>query len=91
MLMRCFSKYNYSYFVCIPRHRKHDESSIQKFSFDDGYITCLTNSHLVLGVHELEGLSSEVVLLKRRQDDVTQKWILQENGFVLFFLVATFI
>ena len=69
--------------VCFsPRHRKHNESSAQKFSFDDGYITCLTNSRLVLGVHEIEGLSSELVLLKRKPDDVTQKWILQDNGFV---------
>ena len=72
-----------------PRKKRSENLSLQaqQFRFGDGYIACASNPQLVLGVQEGEtgssGSAAEVVLVKRRPDDILQRWILQENGYVL--------
>ena len=53
---------------------------LQKFVYQEGYILCAYNQNLVLGVQESEGRIIEVVLVKKKQDDVTQRWTINENG-----------
>ena len=47
---------------------------------EGGYIVCGANNSLVLAVREPEGRMAEVVLARRKPDDIFQRWILQENG-----------
>ncbi|ESO97509.1 hypothetical protein LOTGIDRAFT_152600 [Lottia gigantea] len=59
---------------------RHPRDILQTFSYEDGYIASTTNRNLVLGVNELEGHVSEVLLVKRMPDDINQKWIMTQHG-----------
>lgn len=54
----------------------------QKFEYVNEYITLVADQNLVLSVSETEGRVASVVLAKRRPDDINQKWIIRENGYV---------
>ena len=41
---------------------------------------CMYFSGLVLGVEEADSGLMDVVLAKRKPDDVKQRWTMQENG-----------
>lgn len=55
---------------------------LQKFQYEDGYISCVHDSSLVLGITDAEGRIIEVVLTRRRPDDIMQRWTITENGYV---------
>ncbi|XP_060074536.1 doublecortin domain-containing protein 1-like [Ylistrum balloti] len=59
---------------------KVSRDTLQRFVFEDGYIACQSNRNLVLGVQEQEGRISQVTLVKRRPDDIHQRFIMRENG-----------
>lgn len=59
---------------------KISRDTLQRFVFEDGYIACSANRGLVLGLLEQEGRVSQVLLVKRRPDDINQRWIMKENG-----------
>ncbi|XP_025087629.1 uncharacterized protein LOC112560197 [Pomacea canaliculata] len=54
--------------------------TLQRFVYEDGYIASSSNSSLVLGTTQQEGRVSEVVLVKRRPDDISQLWVIAPNG-----------
>ena len=56
---------------------------LQKFRYEDGYICCEHDSSLVLGITDTEGRIIEVVLTRRRPDDVMQRWTMGDNGYVM--------
>ena len=57
----------------------------QKFVFEDGFIMCSCKQELVLGVREADQASRivDVVLVKKRTDDIHQRWNVKDNGCVL--------
>ncbi|KAK3103714.1 hypothetical protein FSP39_021266 [Pinctada imbricata] len=59
---------------------KISRDSLQRFVYEDGYIACRANRTLVLGVLEQEGRVNQVMLVKRRPDDINQRWVMKENG-----------
>lgn len=59
---------------------KISRDTLQRFVFEDGYIACSANRSLVLGLLEQEGRVSQVLLVKRKPDDINQRWIMKENG-----------
>nr|XP_022337319.1 uncharacterized protein LOC111133328 isoform X2 [Crassostrea virginica] len=61
----------------IPRISR---DTLQRFVYEDGYIACSANRALVLGVLEQEGRVNQVLLVKRRPDDINQRWVIRENG-----------
>lgn len=60
---------------------------MQHFVYGDGYIACSANRNLVLGVMEQEGRITQVMLVKRRSDDLTQLWVMKENGLVFISVI----
>ena len=60
---------------------------LQKFVFSEGFICCHNNEELVLGVKEVEGRISEVVLCKKKIDDVFQRWVINEDGYDFFIII----
>ncbi|XP_076472192.1 doublecortin domain-containing protein 1-like [Babylonia areolata] len=52
----------------------------QRFVYEDGFIACSANRHLVLAASVQEGRNSEVVLAKRLPDDLSQRWTIHSNG-----------
>ena len=74
---------NYVFVMDRTRSRRHTENpalALQRFSLEDGYITCTGNTALVLAVREQEGRVVDVVVARRKQDDIHQRWIQQQNG-----------
>ncbi len=72
---------------CIDRPKKRKPGTgslpLQRFRYDDGgYISCAEDDSLVLGVTDTEGRIIEVVLTRRRPDDVMQRWSILDNGYV---------
>ena len=67
-----------------PKKRRPTNISLQlqKFRYEDGYISCEHDSGLVLGVSDAEGRIIEVVLTRRRPDDIMQRWNMGDNGYV---------
>lgn len=59
---------------------KISRDTLQRFKFEDGYISCAANRELVLGLMEQEGRVSQVLLVKRKPDDINQRWVMKENG-----------
>ncbi|XP_061182929.1 doublecortin domain-containing protein 1-like [Saccostrea echinata] len=59
---------------------KISRDTLQRFVYEDGYIACAANRTLVLGVLEQEGRVNPVLLVKRRPDDINQRWVIRENG-----------
>ncbi|XP_069133406.1 doublecortin domain-containing protein 1-like [Argopecten irradians] len=59
---------------------KISRDTLQRFVYEDGYIACQSNRNLVLGVQEKEGRISQVTIVKRRPDDINQRFIMRENG-----------
>ena len=74
----------YNFHSYRPKRKLEDDSTLklQKFIFEDNRIVCSGNFDLVLGVRESESGRGEVVLVKRRPDDIMQCWIMQPNGLV---------
>ena len=73
------------YFVCrLPEKKKQEDPSekLRHFIYDDNYIICAANRELVLGVVEQKGRISDLVLVKKRADDIFQRWLILENGSV---------
>jgi len=66
--------------------------ALQQFVYDDdGFITSRANDNLVLGVHEQDnGHAATVSLMRRRVDDVFQRWTIQDNGYQLRSLFCRF-
>ena len=64
------------------KERTNTDLQLQKFTFEDGFIACSHNQNLVLGVKETEqeGRIIDVVLVKRRTDDIYQRWVIKDNG-----------
>lgn len=69
----------YSYFRPQPLP-KISRDTLQQFVYEDGYIACAANRALVLGMLEQEGRVNQVLLVKRRPDDINQRWVIRENG-----------
>lgn len=69
----------YSYFRPQPLP-KISRDTLQQFVYEDGYIACAANRALVLGMLEQEGRVNQVLLVKRRPDDINQHWVIRENG-----------
>ncbi|KAL5007685.1 hypothetical protein ScPMuIL_016491 [Solemya velum] len=63
-----------------PKQTPRSSQDVQHFVYGDGYIACSANHNLVLGVMEQEGRVTQVMLVKRRSDDLTQLWVMKENG-----------
>lgn len=59
---------------------KISRDTLQQFVYEDGYIACAANRALVLGMLEQEGRVNQVLLVKRRPDDINQRWVIRENG-----------
>ncbi|XP_052066407.1 doublecortin domain-containing protein 1-like isoform X1 [Mytilus californianus] len=59
---------------------KISRDTLQRFKFEDGYISCAANRELVLGLMEQEGRVRQVLLVKRKPDDINQRWVMKENG-----------
>ena len=59
-----------------------DRPSAQHFAYEDGYITCIANRELVLGVQEQQdgGPALAVIVDRRRPDDMYQRWIVTSFG-----------
>ena len=73
----------YIFFLHRPRQRRPVSSlHLQKFSYNDGYITCVNDSSLCLGITDTEGRIIEVVLTRQKPDDIMQRWIVNDNGYV---------
>lgn len=63
---------------------KNAKLSSQKFAFNNGFIYCLDNPNLVLGVHDSENnFLTEVFLLKRNEDNPNLRWILRSNNTIV--------
>ena len=75
----------WSFSVFRPREKRADDSTIQlqKFIFEDQRLVCTANFDLCVGVRETDGGRGEVVLVKRRPDDVMQCFVIQKNGYAL--------
>ncbi|XP_077995160.1 doublecortin domain-containing protein 1-like isoform X2 [Glandiceps talaboti] len=55
--------------------------SSQRFTYQDGFIAMIDRPDLVLGVEDKELTEySQVVLCKKRVDDINQRWILTQDG-----------
>nr|KAG5699474.1 hypothetical protein BaRGS_016320 [Batillaria attramentaria] len=54
--------------------------TLQQFVYEDGFIACAANRNLVLGATTQEGRVSEVLLVKRQPDDISQRWAMLGNG-----------
>lgn len=56
----------------------------QKFAFNKthGFIQCMDNPNLVFGLLEIENNQSEVVLMRKSEDNVNQRWIYKSNGVI---------
>ncbi|RUS69866.1 hypothetical protein EGW08_022372, partial [Elysia chlorotica] len=70
------------------RVSRQSRETFQRFEFEDGYITVSASgrgsSSLVLAASEAEsGHKLDVVLAKRRPDDVLQRWLIRENGEIV--------
>ena len=73
----------------IGRRRTEDDCgdnprlALQRFVYDDdGFIACRADSSLVLGLHEQDsGPAAAVCLVRRRDEDVYQRWIIHDNGY----------
>ena len=50
--------------------------------FEDGFIALQVDRAFVLTAGEVEGHGAEVVLTKRKPDDIFQRWYITENGWV---------
>ncbi|XP_064601230.1 doublecortin domain-containing protein 1-like [Liolophura sinensis] len=61
---------------------RQPRSTLQKFDFQDGFISCASNPDLVVGVADLDGQTNQVVLVKRRPDDVHQRWVIKDDGII---------
>lgn len=73
----------YSFSIFRPQAINHvPRDMFQKFEYVNEYITLVADQNLVLSVSETEGRVASVVLAKRRPDDINQKWIIRENGYV---------
>ena len=50
---------------------------MQRFRWEpvDGYISCMDETHFVLGVREIEGKVVDVFLKRRNPDDIYQRWL----------------
>lgn len=69
--------------ICVHRPKSSpriQRDTLQRFVYEDGYIASSSNSSLVLGTTQQEGRVSEVVLVKRRPDDISQLWVIAPNG-----------
>ncbi|CAD5115835.1 DgyrCDS4773 [Dimorphilus gyrociliatus] len=68
------------------RKRRKDPTGnsivLQKFYLDDEYIVARANSDLVLGIEESEGRTRSVILVKRKIDDIFQRWSVRDNGVI---------
>ena len=53
---------------------------LQRFTFEDGFIALQANKSLVLSSTEADGNTAEVMLTKRKPDDIFQRWFITENG-----------
>jgi len=73
----------------IGRRRTEDDCgdnprlALQRFVYDDdGFIACRADSSLVLGLHEQDsGPAAAICLVRRRDEDVYQRWIIHDNGY----------
>lgn len=55
--------------------------NIQKFIYNNGYIACQSEPSLVIGaVSDAEGQNIGITLVKKKSDDPSQMWIVQQNG-----------
>lgn len=59
--------------------------NLQKFNFNTntGYIYSTENSQLVFGVQSSEGNVNEVILMRRNDSDVNQRWMFKDNIIAL--------
>ncbi|XP_074660217.1 doublecortin domain-containing protein 1-like isoform X2 [Tubulanus polymorphus] len=55
---------------------------LQKFTYVDGFIATSSKPDLVLGLQESEGRAPEVVLVKKRYDDIHQRWLIDGTGLI---------
>lgn len=54
---------------------------LQRFLFDDGFITMEADRNLVMTFcQEGSGQNMNVMLARRNNDDVCQRWIIKDNG-----------
>ena len=78
---------SYYHYRSKPKRKGDDALSLQRFILDEGCIVVSQHSGLVLGVKETEGRVSEVMLVKRRPDDIHQRWVLHDSGSVIFIYI----
>jgi len=78
--------FDYSFYICSSRQKSHRPAldtagrlQLQKFVYEDGYIAVEVDRNLVLATPS-GGSGVAVVLARRRVDDITQKWVIKENG-----------
>jgi hypothetical protein len=62
------------------RSRRTQAEKLRHFLYEDNYLICAANRDLVIGVVEQQGRVADVVLVKKRADDIFQRWLILENG-----------
>lgn len=67
------------------RSPKNIKLSSQKFAYNknNGFIYSIDNPNLVFGIIDAEANLIEVVLMKRNDDNVNQRWIYKQNGAII--------
>lgn len=70
-----------------PKPRKNIKNrkySSQKFAYNkvQGFIYSIDNPNYVFGVHDVENTQSEVVLMKKSEDNINQRWIYRQDGTI---------
>jgi hypothetical protein len=70
----------------LQRKTKHlRKFNLQKFCYNPttGYIYCIDNPALVFGVETSEGNVNQVILLRRNDNDINQRWSIKDNIIAL--------
>ncbi|RNA38972.1 Doublecortin domain-containing 5 [Brachionus plicatilis] len=64
------------------RSIKNRKYSSQKFAYNkiQGFIYSIDNPNYVFGVHDVENTQSEVILMKKNEDNINQRWIYRPDG-----------
>lgn len=64
------------------RNIKNRKYSSQKFAYNkvQGFIYSIDNPNFVFGVNDIENTQSEVILMKKNEDNINQRWIYRSDG-----------
>lgn len=63
------------------RKSNSSQMELQRFLFDDGFIAMESDRSLVMTFcQEGNGQNMSVMLARRNQDDICQRWVIKDNG-----------